>query len=137
MADYKENVLKLRQEVQEAISLGTINTELYAQQVTQLLNATETVKQKAQAELDRLNGLIGECRGTIKASEQMASLLIETVAAYNRQERKRLEEEQRTAEERAEREKGATSPPEAPEAPAETPPEPSPKPEKGKRGRRA
>lgn len=139
MADYKENVLKLRQEVQEAVALGTINTELYAQQVTQLLNATESVKQKAQAELDRLSGLLGECRGTIKAADQMASLLIETVAAYNRQERKRLEEEQRVAAERSEREKGSTRPPEPsavpPEAPSE-PPEPS-KPEKGRRGRRA
>ena len=26
MADYKENVLKLRQEVQEAVALGTINS---------------------------------------------------------------------------------------------------------------
>jgi hypothetical protein len=128
MADYKENVLKLRQEVQEAISLGTINTELYAQQVTQLLNATESVKQKAQAELERLNGLLGECRGSIKASEQMANLLIETVAAYNRQEHKRLEEEQRVAAEQAER--AAAAPP------TEDVSEGS-KLERGKRGKRA
>jgi len=142
LADYKDNVLKLRQEVQEAVTLGTINTELYGQQMIQLLNSCEGVKQKAQAEIERLSGQIGECRGTVKAAEMMAGLLIETVAAYNRQEHKRIEEERRVAAERLER---AASAPQSgePETPSlteeeeETSERPTKPPEKGKRGKRA
>lgn len=125
MADYNEMLLKLRNEVATAISLGTINTELYAQQMIQLLNSIQTQKQKAQAELERIQGQIGECKGRMSQCDLMAGLVVEIVAAYNRAEQKRLEEERRfTAERRAQEEedkKNATAAGPTPD------PEPTPK----------
>lgn len=102
--NYQENLLRLRSEVQKAVSLGTINAELYAQQVIQVLNATESLKQKAQSEIETLKSQIGQCEGKIRAANEFAALLINVVEAYNRQEIKRLEELKRVEQEKLERE---------------------------------
>lgn len=104
MADYNEMLAKLRNEVATAVTLGIVNTELYGQQMLQLLNAIHTQKTKAQSELERLQGQIGECKGRMTQCDLLAGLVVEIIAGYNRAEQRRLEEETRFAEERREKE---------------------------------
>ena len=107
--DHKELLIRLRAEIATSAQLGAINNDLYAQQMTQLLNACEAQRATAQGELEMLQVRLGEQRGKIAAASAQASLIIEIVAAYNRQEGKRLDEEKRIAEEHKERQASRAS----------------------------
>jgi len=101
--DFNELLLNLRREFGQAQMLGINNAELYQQQMTQVLMAASNVKMKAQSEIERLQGLIGECRGQIKAAEMFGGLIVETAAAYNRQTLKQQEAEKAQEAEKQER----------------------------------
>jgi hypothetical protein len=104
VSDFNSLLVNLREEFVKAQGLGIVSFELYQQQVTQLLMSCNNIKLKAQSEMERLQSLIGECKGQIKAAEMMGSMLVETVAAYNRQTVKQQEAEAAQEIERLERE---------------------------------
>lgn len=104
MADYNDRLGRLRVELGEAVALKTVSPEVFAQQMIQLLNGCESIKQKAAQEVEQLREKLGACRGQAQAAELMQDLVVNILAAFNRQERRRLEEEARQAGERAERE---------------------------------
>jgi hypothetical protein len=102
--DFNGLLVNLREEFVKAQTLGIVSLELYQQQVTQLLMSCNNIKLKAHSEMERLQSLIGECKGQIKAAEMMGSILVETIAAYNRQTVKQQEAEAAQEIERLERE---------------------------------
>ena len=105
MRSHKDRLVRLREEMRDAMDMGIVDNKLWEQQMTQLLNSCESIKQKSQAEVGRLTELIGLCRGEQRAADKMADMLINTVAAYNSQNRKMQEEERRQDKERTERER--------------------------------
>lgn len=99
---YKDRLLDLRKQLSDSVKLGLVNPELFQQQLIQMLNGVESIKQKSQSEIERLSQMIGEERGRVKACCDMGDLIVNIVAAFVNQENNRLVEEARLAEERAE-----------------------------------
>jgi hypothetical protein len=93
--DIKELTGRLREAAAEARELGNLNADLFVQQLHQLLNSYESTKITAQREKDSLMQKVGQCEGMIKAAGQHQDLLVATLEAYNRQERKAREEQAR------------------------------------------
>lgn len=99
---YKDRLVDLRNQLVESVKLGLVNPELFQQQLIQMLNGIESIKQKSQSEIERLSTMIGEERGRVKACNDMGDLVINIVAAFVNQENNRLTEEARLASELAE-----------------------------------
>jgi len=99
--NYSEALARIRHEAARAQELKTIDNGLYTQQMIQLLNSCEGLKTKALGEIERLQGLIGECRGKIQGAEVIQTLLIDIMSSYNRKEEERLREETMLAKEKA------------------------------------
>jgi hypothetical protein len=109
MANYQDTLSRLRAELAKMSQLGLTNPELMQTSFIQLVNAAETIKQKAISEKERLHSQLGACDGQVKAAEMLQEMAVNILGAYNSQEIRRLEEEKARAEEKA-----AESPPEAP-----------------------
>ena len=99
---YKDRLVDLRNQLAESVKLGLVNPELFQQQLIQMLNGIESIKQKSQSEIERLVNMIGEERGRVKACNDMGDLVVNIVSAFVNQENNRLAEEARLANERAE-----------------------------------
>jgi hypothetical protein len=104
---HKERLVRLREEIQDSFEMDIADRNLWKQQMEQLLHACEAMKVKSQKEIENLTRLIGVQQGEMKAADRMADLLINTIAAYNRQNRNVQEEEKRRSEERREAERAA------------------------------
>lgn len=106
---YKDRLLELRKQLADSVSLGLVNPELFQQQLIQMLNGIESIKQKSQSEIERLSNMIGEERGRVKACIDMGDLVVNIVSAFVNQEKNRLVEEERLKAEKEEREAYAAS----------------------------
>lgn len=106
---YKDRLLELRKQLAESVSLGLVNPELFQQQLIQMLNGIESIKQKSQSEIERLVTMIGEERGRVKACIDMGDLVVNIVAGFVNQEKNRLIEEERLRAEKEERDAYAAS----------------------------
>jgi hypothetical protein len=106
---YKDRLLELRKQLADSVSLGLVNPELFQQQLIQMLNGIESIKQKSQSEIERLSNMIGEERGRVKACIDMGDLVVNIVSAFVSQEKNRLVEEERLKAEKDERDAYAAS----------------------------